>query len=413
MTSAAPGEPGRDPRPRAALLTPSGRGGISVISVAGPAAARLVWRRFRPKSGVPADRIRSGRLYYGHFTDGNGNVIDEVLVAILDAGCEHLDINCHGGVVPSRLVLRELAALDVEVVSWRDLPARSHLLTDTDLLQQEALEALVRAPSQRAAQMLACQWQGALSREVRGLIDNLTTDAEGPSVGLEEVIRRLSALLATERWGLSLTEPPRVVLGGRVNVGKSSLANALHQAERYLVDEQPGTTRDLLPGLITVDGLPVELIDAAGIRETEDAVEALAVEHSRRGLREAELVVVVLDGSRALLPEEREFVEWLGDAPKLAVVNKCDLPRMLDDEEVEQLVGGTPIRTSAVNGEGLTELRRALASQLFGEVPEHYSGPVVFARRQVVLLSRAQKTLEAEGIAAQTEAVRVLEALLG
>ena len=209
-----------------------------------------------------------------------------------------------------------------------------------------------------------------------------------------------------------MTEPPKVVLGGRVNVGKSSLANALHQAERYLVDEQAGTTRDLLPGLITVDGLPVELIDAAGIRETEDTVEKLAVEHSKRGLREAELVVVVLDGSRALLPEEREFIEWLGDTPRLAVVNKCDLPRMLDDEEVEQLVGGTPIPTSAVNGEGFTELRRALASQLFGEVPEHYSGSVVFTRRQVVLLSRAREILEAQGTAVHTDAVRVLGALL-
>ena len=398
--------------PRAGLLTASGRGGISVISVVGPGALDLVWRRFRPKSGVSRREARSGKLYYGHFTDGEANLIDEVLVAVLDAETEHLEVNCHGGIVPSQLVLRELAALGVEVVSWGELPPRSHLLPSVDLIQEEALRALVRAPSQRAAQVLVCQWRGALSGEVQGIIERLSTDCQVSPRSPDEVVRRLGALLDTARWGLSLTEPPKVVLGGRVNVGKSSLANALHRSDRYLVDEQAGTTRDLLPGLITLDGLPVELIDAAGIRDTEDTVEKLAVEHSREGLREAELVVVVLDGSRKLLPEEREFVHWLADKPRLPVVSKCDLPQVLQNEEAEQLVGAKPVHTSAVTGQGMEDLRRALGSQLFGEAPEGHTGPVVFARRQLVLLSRAHEVLEAEGAGGRVDAVRALEALL-
>lgn len=413
---------------RAALLTPPGRGGIAVVSVVGPGAIEAVWRGFRPRSGVASDRVEPGRLYYGHFLDARGEVVDEVLVAVLDTEPEHLEVNCHGGVVPSRLVLRELAGLGVEVVTWRDLPACAHLVSGEDLVQKEAREALVRAPTLRVAQMLAAQWRGALSGEVRRLLALLgrapaerapaeRAPAGGPSAepgepALKAVADALSALLDTAHWGLALTEPPKVVLGGRVNVGKSSLANALHQAERYLVAEEPGTTRDLLPGLISLEGLPVELIDAAGIRETRDTVERLAVEHARRGMREAELVLVVFDGSRALLPEEVEFVRRLGEKPILAVVNKCDLPRVLTDGEVEGVVGQKPIHTSAVTGQGLEALRRELARRLFGEVPEDAGRAVVFTRRQVDLLSRARRALAEGSPGARCEAVEALKGLL-
>jgi tRNA modification GTPase len=223
----------------------------------------------------------------------------------------------------------------------------------------------------------------------------------------------MEALLRTSRWGLSLTEPPRVILGGRVNVGKSSLANALHQAERYLVDEQAGTTRDLLPGLITLGGLPVELVDAPGIREAEDAVEKLAVERGRRGLLEAELVLIVLDGSRSLLPEEREFIRWLAGKPQLPVVSKCDLPQLLSDDEVSRLLGQRPVHTSAVTREGMDELRRELRHRLFGDVPESHRGPVVFTRRQAELLTQARDALAPAAGGDRAKALAALAELLG
>ena len=393
---------------RAALLTPAGRGGISVVSVMGPSALDVVWRLFRPKSAVPRGEVSPGRLYYGHFTDAAGAILDEVLVAVPDGAGEQVEVNCHGGILPSQLVLRALAAQGAKVVSWRDLAADTLSRGAGDHIQSEAFAALVRAPSLLAAQVLAAQWRGALSRAVGELADLVRVAS-----GATEAARRMEALLGTSRWGLSLTEPPRVILGGRVNVGKSSLANALHQAERYLVDEQPGTTRDLLPGLITVGGLPVELVDAPGIREAEDVVERLAVERGRRGLLEAELVLAVLDGSRALLPDEREFVRWLGEKPRLPVVNKRDLPQLLSDEEVSQLLGQTPVHTSAVTGEGMDQLRGELRHRLFGDIPESHGGPVVFTRRQAQLLTQARDALASAGENGRARALAALQELLG
>jgi tRNA modification GTPase len=378
--------------------------------VTGPSALDVVWNLFRPKSAVRREEVCSGRLYYGHFVDAAGAVLDEVLVAVLDAAGERVEVNCHGGILPSQLALRALAAQGVEVLSWQDVAPDSLAPELRDRIQEEAFAALVRAPSLLAAQVLTAQWRGALSRAVRDLAELLTTVSASAQA---EAARRIEALLATCRWGLSLTEPPRVILGGRVNVGKSSLANALHEAERYLVDEQAGTTRDLLPGLITVGGLPVELVDAPGIREAEDAVERLAVERSRRGLLEAELVLVVLDGSRALLAEERDFVRWLSGKPLLPVVNKCDLPRLLSDEEVSQLLGQTPVHTSAVTGEGIDGLRRELGRRLFGDLPGSHGGPVVFTRRQKQLLTQAWEALAEAGANPQEKALAALQELLG
>jgi len=398
-------------RVHAGLLTPLGRGGISLVSVVGPGAVEAVWALFRPTSQVAADEVTPGKLYYGHVFDREGGLIDEVLVAALSLDPGHVEVNCHGGVVSSQRVLRELARSGAEVVSWSELPSAACLTPCADRIQREALDALVRAPSRRTAQILSAQWQGALSGEVHALLEVLHAADGRATATLGDVAGRVQSLLSTARWGLALTEPPKVVLGGRVNVGKSSLANVLHRAERYLVDERAGTTRDLLPGLITVDGLAAELIDAAGIRETEDTVEKLAVQHTRRGIREAELVVVVFDGSRALVPEERDFVAWLGKQPRLAVVNKCDRPAALSDDEVRELLGERPVHTSAVTGVGVSALREAIGRRLFGGVPQKTCGPVVFTRRQVKLLTEAHRAFEeahSEGCRRAREALQAL-----
>jgi len=430
-----------------ALLTPPGEGGISVIQLAGPDAIRLLRRIFRVKGSEAPTHLDSSRIYYGTLIDEAGMVLDEVIV---HPRRDAVEINCHGGVLVTRQVMDRLVALGARETTTpvrfvRDaVPAHGHaggtefsrkpspkaappapVCRPLRGVQAEAWQALVSARTGLAAAILLDQYHGALSRRVAELIDLVGAGQGG------EAASQLDALLETARVGLRLTRPPRLVIAGRANVGKSSLLNAFLGRPRALVHESPGTTRDYLDTVAAVEDLPVVFLDTAGVGAPGDAIEEAGIQRALEQALKADLILAVFDGSEPMQPGDRcwrtarqaapnsgesplprlrrqhqyaspcegSLAQHLGGRAVIPVINKIDLPQRLDEADVVAVVGRVPSRVSALTGEGLGALRRRLAADLFGPLPAA-GAPVVFTRRQCDLLTRAREVLRRDPAAA-------------
>lgn len=363
------------PRPSptlAAILTPTGQGGIAILHVAGPRAFELAGALFRPKNGgaVAPD---ARRLRYGHIVDGD-EVVDEVLVRLVPAagaGEDRVEVNCHGGLVAVQRVLECFARRGVETVEPQAFMQR----TARGPLEAEAAAALQHAATPLGAEVLLDQLDGALERALRALPWERPADAAAA----------LRALLATERLGRALWQPLRVALVGPVNAGKSSLFNALAREDRMIVSPTPGTTRDAVSALVALGGLPVRLTDTAGEREAGSAIEREAIARARAAAAEADLAVLVLDGSEAHEPPTR-----LVNAAGLVALNKRDLGLAPWARALPKAVA-----VSAMRGEGLDALAAAIGAALVGEAAREPGQAVVFTERQGRLLAHALACVEA------------------
>jgi len=361
---------GQPPRPPpsatiAAILTPLAQGGIAILEVVGPRAFELIRQVFQPRTPAPLEPD-ARRLLYGHIVDA-GEVVDEVLVRLVPASEERrVEVNCHGGVVAVQRVLecfvaRGAVAAEAEALAERRARSR---------IEAEATLAVVRAPTPLGVETLLDQLNGALERALRSL----------PWDNPEAMAAALRGLLATERLGCALWQPPAVAITGPANSGKSTLFNALAREERMIVSPRPGTTRDAVSAEVAIDGLPVWLTDTAGEREPGSAIEAEAIARGRSAAAGAGLVLLLLDGS-APHPSP---IPPAGAVPRLVVLNKADLGLAPWARSVAD-----PIVISAVTGQGLDELRHRIVSALVSEATYSQGRPVVFTDRQALLLDRA------------------------
>jgi len=363
----------------AAFLTPLGQGGIAVLKVLGPRAIELVREVFRAKSArnlVPDP----SRLYYGHILEGD-QVLDEVLVRFVPAahGQEAVEVNCHGGVVAVQEVLRLLVSRGVEAVG-------AETLIEAEagaLLEAEARKALLKAPTRLGTEVLLWQLGGALADALRSLA---WADAE-------LVADKLAALLATARFGRALWQPPTVALVGPTNAGKSTLFNALAREERMIVSPEPGTTRDAVRAEVALEGIPVWLTDTAGEREPTSPIEDEAIERSARAAAEADLAVVVLDGSAPQPVGLKRLSEALADRPSLVAVNKADLGV---SDWAKALDGAVVV--SAATGQGLEELQERIVAALVGDYRWQPGQAAIFTERQARLLGQAVEALGARDV---------------
>ena len=382
----------------ACLLTPPGEGGISVIEVRGPRAAKAIDRLFTSPRGVSISSAETGQLLYGTLAR-EGEALDEALVACVESGGEAVfEVNCHGGAIASERVLAALEAEGVERVGAGE--RLSHLRGGgaVDCIAAEAAERIPKAPTMLAVGHLVDQYRGALASEAKRL-----AVMAGESAGREAVGDRLNRLLATERFGRGLTEHPRVVLAGRPNVGKSTLANALLRFDRMIVHHVPGTTRDAVDEVFSIGGVPFLLVDIAGIRETDHEIEREGVMRGREEIGRADIVLVVFDGSAPLQPEDTEFLKDQSERTHIAVVNKCDLPPVIDVSEIERAFGRTLVSVSGVTDEGITELEERILGAACPVLPAR-GEPVVFTERQGTCLREGLQAAEAGdwgGVAAQ------------
>lgn len=388
-----------------ALATPVG-GAIAVVRISGPGAEALLKRVFTGR-GAPRE------MAYGRVVDGAGETLDEAMAAFFPAprsytGEDMAELYLHGGQVTVR---RVLALLGCHARSARpgEFTERAFLAGKMDLAQAEAVMDLINAGAERSAKSALAQLEGRLSariadveRELLDALSGLEAAIDYPeeleddvTSALPEVLaaaeRELQALAGAGLSGRVLREGARVAIVGRPNAGKSSLLNALAGAERAIVTQFAGTTRDVLEETVSMEGVPVTLYDTAGIRAADDPVERIGVERARLAAERADLLLVCFDAAAPLTEEDLALLRETEGRPRIAVCNKSDLPALWSAETLAAQ-GISACSVSAETGEGLAALRHAIAVRV---APEQESALVTNARHIEALQLAAAAVAEA------------------
>jgi len=336
-------------------LTPPGRGAIATLRVEGPGAAEAVQAHFQPHGGRPFSDFPADHLAVGRFGGPRG---EELVVRRCPDGA--VELHCHGGRAAVAAVEEVLVASDCREVSWADWSAGRA----TDPIAAEALRALADAPTQRTAAILLDQYHGALHRAFQEIESCIAQGRRDDARGLIEILRGRAVL------GLHLVRPWSVVLAGRVNVGKSSLMNALAGYGRSIVHDSPGTTRDAVTLTTAVDGWPVELCDTAGWRDDGgDPIERAGMALARERLERADLILLIFDASQPWSPEDQSLIDRWPRA--LIVQNKCDLLGDNQGERGTSVPGNLScaLSTSALRGDGIATLLETIARRLVPDPP--------------------------------------------
>ncbi|WP_276692389.1 tRNA uridine-5-carboxymethylaminomethyl(34) synthesis GTPase MnmE [Acidaminococcus massiliensis] len=399
-----------------AIATALGVGSIGVIRLSGPDSLAIADRIFTGREKPGKDNAR--KLLYGHILDRKGQPIDEVLAVYMPGphsytGEDVCEIQCHGG----RQALQEILSLTYQAGARPAEPGeftkRAFLNGRLDLAEAESVMDIINAKSRQALVAANRGHEGGLSRKVRelrkklrDLVVQLEAAIDYPEEDIEEVTYDRAAEVLAEGQaavarlvrqgsaGRILREGLRTAIVGRPNVGKSSLLNSLLQADRAIVSNIPGTTRDIIEEQMTIGGIPLVLTDTAGLRDTEDLVEKIGVERSRAALEDAQLALVVLDGSQALCREDRELLRSLKDRKKLILVNKSDLPQVLDTEGLRQEYGSSDVIVLSVKtGEGMEQVEQWLREFVYGEGSDSESSSMTQNARQQDLLEKALRSL--------------------
>lgn len=368
----------------AAIATPPGTGGIGIIRISGPEALSILLSLFRPFG----DHItfQSHKLYYGVVQDRSGRVLDEILAVFMRAPATYtredvVELHSHGSRLVLQSVLAEVLAAGARPAEAGEFTKRAFLAGRIDLTKAEAVIDLLQAKTTGGVQLAVQQMQGELFEKIEAIRDGLVRILAVVEVAIDfpdddveildssqlvaqleqQVVQPMEQLVRLADQGRIIREGVNVVIAGRPNVGKSSLLNGLLQEERALVTSVPGTTRDTIEEMISIHGVPVHLIDTAGIRAHGDQVEELGIERARKKLTEADLVLFLIDASAGMTQQDQELYSSVQGQEHLVVLNKRDLvdQGQLSDLE-ESFVPLVPIQISAKRRQGLDELQEAI-----------------------------------------------------
>ncbi|WP_101841855.1 tRNA uridine-5-carboxymethylaminomethyl(34) synthesis GTPase MnmE [Halobacillus sp. Marseille-P3879] len=401
-----------------AISTPMGEGAIAIVRLSGPEAVSIADSLFR---GKDLNQVETHTMHYGKLIDPEtGDIAEEVMVSVMRAPKtftreDVVEINCHGGLVSVNRVLEIALANGARLAEPGEFTKRAFMNGRIDLSQAEAVMDLIRAKTDRAMNVALKQMDGRLSHLIQDLRQKLLETLAHVEVNIDypeyddveemsnemmrektrEVLQEVEQLLETARQGKILREGLGTAIIGRPNVGKSSLMNALVHENKAIVTEVPGTTRDVIEEYVNVRGVPLRLIDTAGIRETEDIVERIGVERSRQVLQEADLILLVLNYGDELTEEDKKLFEAVNDLNIIVIVNKMDLDPKLDLEEVKRLAGDHPvISTALIREEGIDQLENAIADTFFEGDLDAGDMTYVSNVRHVQLLKQAKQALE-------------------
>lgn len=341
----------------AAVSTALGEGGIAIIRVSGPQAISQVAPLFR--SRVPLTEAESHTVHYGHIVSpDNGEKMEEVLVTVMKGPRSFttedvVEISAHGGVISVRRVMDLLLQQEIRLAEPGEFTKRAFLGGRIDLSQAEAVIDLIRSKSDRAFSVALKQVSGSLSDRIHALrhtliemLAHIEVNIDYPEHDVEsmtaefikdkssEVMEGITKLLKTSNEGKILREGITTAIVGRPNVGKSSLLNALARDNKAIVTDIPGTTRDVIEEFITINNIPLKLLDTAGIRETMDVVEKIGVERSKAAVSDADLILLVLNANEELHEDELALMEQIHGRQCLVIMNKMDLPPKLDKDKL-------------------------------------------------------------------------------
>ncbi|TMN22272.1 tRNA uridine-5-carboxymethylaminomethyl(34) synthesis GTPase MnmE [Lentibacillus cibarius] len=402
----------------AAISTPVGEGAISIVRLSGEQAIPATAKLFQGTNLIEAN---THTIHYGKIMDPAVNeVAEEVMVTVMRGPKtftreDVVEINCHGGMVAVNRVLEIVLEQGVRIAEPGEFTKRAFLNGRIDLSQAEAVMDVIRSKTDKAMSVALKQMDGRLSELIGRLRQELLETVAHVEVNIDypeyddveemsntmmqtktkEVHGELENLLQVAKQGKILREGIATAIIGRPNVGKSSLMNTLVQENKAIVTEVPGTTRDIIEEYVNVRGVPLRLVDTAGIRETEDIVEKIGVDRSREVLQDADLVLLVLNYNEPLTEEDEKLFEAVQGLDYIVIVNKTDLEQQLDLDKVNELAAGKPvITTSLIREEGIDQLESAIATTFFAGDVDTGDMTYVSNVRHIQLLKQAKQALE-------------------
>lgn len=378
----------------AAVATSIGEGGISIIRISGEKALEITDKIFKAKNNKSVKEMKTYTMRYGHIVDRENNVIDEVIVSYMKGprsftAEDTIEVNCHGGVIVTNKILNEIIKCGARLAEPGEFTKRAFLNGRIDLSQAEAVIDLIKAKTELSARSAIMQSEGKVSTEINKvrqellqLIASIEATVDYPEDDLEEVtaerssrelgviLNEIERLLLSAEEGKIIREGLNIVIVGKPNVGKSSLLNTLTKDKRAIVTDIPGTTRDVIEEYISLDGIPIKLVDTAGIRETEDVVEKIGVQKSKEKIEESDLIVLMLDISRELDNEDKEIIEYIKGKNYIILLNKVDaeIPKF-NINDLQGLDSKFIIEISAKEEIGIEKFKESIKEMFFhGEI---------------------------------------------
>ncbi len=376
----------------AAIATAMSNSGIGIIRISGPEAFEVADRIFVRKNGRSLKEEKANTIHYGFIQDGNDR-LDEVLVMVMKAPHSYtaedtVEIDCHGGIFMVKKILELVIKSGARAAEPGEFTKRAFLNGRIDLSQAEAVMDVIQAKNEYALKSSVSQLSGAVSKKIKelreqilyeiaffesSLVDpeHISLDGYGEKLlpELEEWLKKAERLLASADNGKVMTEGVKTVILGKPNAGKSSLMNVLIGEDRAIVTEIAGTTRDTLEENIYLHGISLNVVDTAGIRETEDVVEKIGVTRARTAAESADLIIYVVDGSRPLDENDEEIMEFIRDKKAVVLLNKTDLNMVVTKEELEEKSSRRVIPISAKEQTGVEDLEEAIKSMFYqGEI---------------------------------------------
>ena len=405
----------------AAISTPLGEGAIGIVRLSGTDSFKIAQKIFK---GKDLNSVASHTLNYGHIVDPDKDeILDEVMVGAMRSPKtftreDIIEINTHGGIAVTNEILQLVIREGARLAEPGEFTKRAFLNGRVDLTQAEAVMDIIRAKTDKAMNIAVKQLDGSLSylinntrQEILNTLAQVEVNIDYPEYddveeATTEIIREkttefeslLTNLLKTARRGKILREGISTAIIGRPNVGKSSLLNNLLREEKAIVTDIEGTTRDVIEEYVNINGVPLKLVDTAGIRETEDIVERIGVERSRKALKEADLVLLVLNASEPLTDQDRQLLEISQDSNRIILLNKVDLPQQIELDEIP----ADHIKISVLKNQNINQIEDRINALFFenaGLVEQ--DATYLSNARHISLIEKAVESLQAvnEGLA--------------